>query len=45
VHYRSTTKENTSNVLLTLLNSVGATMPQFGDQGGLTSTRCTAIEA
>ena len=45
VHYRSTTKENTSNVLLTLLNSVGVTMTQFGDKGGLTSTRCTAIEA
>jgi uncharacterized protein DUF1552 len=44
VHYRSTTKENTSNVLLTLLNSVGVTLTQFGDKGGLTSTRCTAIE-
>jgi len=43
VHYRSK-GENTSNVLLTLLNSVGIAVTQFGDQGGLTSTRCTAIE-
>ncbi len=43
VHYRSS-GENTSNVLLTLLNSVGVALTEFGDQGGLTSTRCTAIE-
>jgi hypothetical protein len=44
VHYRSN-GENASNVLLTLVNVVGATMTQFGDQGGLSTTRCTAIEA
>ena len=43
VHYRSK-GENTSNVLLTILNAVGVPLTQFGDQGGLTSTRCTDIE-
>jgi hypothetical protein len=44
VHYRSK-GENTSNVLLTLLNVVGVQLAQFGDQGGMTTQRCTDIEA
>jgi len=42
-HFRSK-GDNTSNVLLTILNAVGVPLTQFGDQGGLTTARCTDIE-
>jgi hypothetical protein len=37
VHVRSTTRENTSNVLLTLLRAVGDTRASFGGGAGATS--------
>jgi hypothetical protein len=37
-HYRSTTKENTSRVLLTLLRAIGDPRPSFGVGAGETST-------
>jgi hypothetical protein len=44
VHYRSTTNENTSTVLLTVLRAAGLTLNTFGAGGGLVTTSCTAIE-
>jgi Protein of unknown function (DUF1552) len=45
VHYRSTTKENTSLVLMSLLRSVGLPLTEFGDMGGKVTAGCSAIEA
>jgi Protein of unknown function (DUF1552) len=45
VHYRSTTKENTSTVLFSVLRAAGLQLTEFGAGGGLVSTSCTAIEA
>ena len=36
-HYRSSTRENTSQALLTLLRAVGDPRPSFGVGGGATS--------
>jgi len=44
VHYRSTTRENTSKVLLSLLRSVGVPITEFGVDGGHVTAGCTAIE-
>jgi hypothetical protein len=43
VHYRSTTRENTSKVLLTMLQAVGMPLTSFGTGGGLTSEVVSAI--
>ena len=45
VHYRSTSKENTSTVLFSVLKAAGLTLTEFGAGGGLVTTSCTAIEA
>jgi hypothetical protein len=45
VHYRSTTKENTSTVLMSLLRGVGVPLTTFGAMGGQVSAGCSAIEA
>ncbi|HEV3193138.1 MAG TPA: DUF1552 domain-containing protein [Polyangiaceae bacterium] len=45
VHYRSTTAENASTVLLSVLRAAGMTLTTFGAGGGLVTTSCTAIEA
>jgi hypothetical protein len=44
VHYRGD-GENTSQVLLTLLRSVGLPLSEFGEAGGRVSQGCSAIEA
>jgi uncharacterized protein DUF1552 len=44
-HYRSPNKENTSNVLLTLLRAIGDTRPTFGVDGGQTSQVISDIMA
>lgn len=50
VHYRSTTNENTSTVLLTVLKAAGVTdamgkpITAFGGGGGAVTSSCTAIE-
>lgn len=44
VHYRSTTKENTSTVLMSTLKAVGVPLTQFGAGGGLVTSGCAAIE-
>jgi hypothetical protein len=45
VHYRSTTKENTSTVLFSLMKAAGLQLTEFGAGGGRTTTSCSAIEA
>jgi hypothetical protein len=51
VHYRSTTAENTSTVLLTVLRAAGVTgtdgqlLTAFGGGGGAVTTPCAALEA
>jgi len=45
VHYRSTTKENSTTVLLSVLRAAGMQLTEFGAGGGLVTTSCTAIEA
>ena len=45
VHYMSTTKENTSTVLLSVLRAAGMTLTEFGVKGGLVMNSCAGIEA
>jgi hypothetical protein len=45
VHYRSTTKENTSTVLMSILKAVGVPLTEFGAMGGHVTSGCSAIEA
>jgi hypothetical protein len=45
VHYRSTSKENTSTVLLSILRAVGVPLTEFGLMGGKVTAGCSAIEA
>ena len=45
VHHRSTTQENTSDVLLTCLRAVGAHLPSVGSGGGLSDSPCSGIVA
>ena len=45
IHHRSTTAENTSDVLLTCLRAVGANVASVGAEGGLSSNPCTGIMA
>jgi Protein of unknown function (DUF1552) len=45
LHYRSTTQENTSKVLLTLLRSVGLPLQAFGQKGGRVTESLTALES
>jgi hypothetical protein len=44
VHYRSTTGENTSKVLFSLLRAVGLPITTFGAGGGVTTSGLSAIE-
>jgi hypothetical protein len=44
VHYRSTSKENPSLVLMSLLRGVGLPLTEFGKDGGRVTTGCSAIE-
>lgn len=44
VHYKGA-KENTSNVLLTVMRAAGSSITQVGLDKGLSSTPCTAIQA
>lgn len=43
VHYRSTSNENTSTVLLTLLQAMGLELDEFGQAGGYTTKTVSAI--
>ena len=45
VHYRSSTRENTSKVLLSLLRAAGVDATEFGNGGGRVTESCTAIES
>ena len=45
VHYRSTTQENTSTVLMSVLNAAGMGLTSFGAGGGAVTSGCAAIEA
>jgi len=45
VHHRSTSADNTSDVLLTCLRAVGANVSSVGAEGGLSSNPCTGIMA
>jgi hypothetical protein len=45
IHLRSTTSQNTSDVLLTCLRAVGANVDSVGGDAGLSSTPCTGIMA
>jgi hypothetical protein len=45
VHYRSTSKENTSTVLMSMLRAVGVPLTEFGLMGGKVTAGCSAIEA
>jgi hypothetical protein len=45
VHYRSTTRENTSKVLLTLLQAMDIPVTEFGTDGGRTNETVAAIRA
>lgn len=44
VHYKGN-KENTSNVLLTVMRAAGSKIASVGTDKGLSSTACTAIES
>ena len=44
IHYRSPTKENTSDVLLTCLQTVVPTAMEVGADEGYSNTACTAIK-
>src|SRR5262249_33616992 len=43
VHHRSTSNDNTSDVLLTCLRAAGANVDSVGDAGGLSDNPCTGI--
>ena len=45
IHYRSTTRENTSAVLLTVLRAAGVPLSEFGYGFGRTTSTVSAIEA
>jgi hypothetical protein len=45
IHVRSTTRENTSDVLLTCLKAVGTDVTSVGGAQGLSTTECAAIKA
>ena len=45
VHYRSTGDENTSNVLLTLLQAMDLPLTEFGEAGGRTTSVVDALKA
>ena len=45
VHYRSTSGENTSNVLLTLLQAMDLDVTEFGNGGGKTTETVAALKA
>jgi hypothetical protein len=45
VHYRSPTKENTSDVLLSVLKTVDPTATEVGKDQGYSNTECKAITA
>jgi hypothetical protein len=45
VHYRSTTRENTSKVLLTLLQAMDIPVTEFGTEGGRTNEIVAALRA
>jgi hypothetical protein len=45
VHYRSTSNDNTSDVLLTCLRAAGAAVDSVGAEGGLSTTPCMGIIA
>lgn len=44
IHYRSTSSENTSKVLLTLARAMGLTLDSYGKGDGLVTTSLSAIE-
>jgi hypothetical protein len=45
IHYRSTTAENTSTVLLSVLKAAGLPLTSFGGMGGAVTSSVSAIEA
>ena len=45
IHHRSTTQDNTSDVLLTCLRAVGAQADSVGSEGGFSNTPCAGIIA
>ncbi|PTL85545.1 DUF1552 domain-containing protein [Vitiosangium sp. GDMCC 1.1324] len=45
IHVRSTSNENTSNVLLTCLKAVGTGVTSVGGSEGYSDTECTALKA
>jgi hypothetical protein len=45
IHLRSTSNENTSDVLLTCMQSVGASVDSVGSGGGFSNSPCTGIMA
>lgn len=45
VHYRSTSKENTTKVLLTLLQAMDLPMTEYGEGGGKTDQTVAALKA
>jgi hypothetical protein len=45
IHVRSSTGQNTSDVLLTCLQAVGTGVTSVGKESGISSTPCTAIHA
>lgn len=45
VHYRSSSAENTSKVLLTMMRAAGVDAADFGNGGGYVTESCTEIES
>jgi len=45
IHLRSTNNDNTSDILLTCMQSVGANVDSVGSDGGFSNTPCTGIMA
>jgi hypothetical protein len=44
VHYRSGSRENTSKVLLTLLQAMDLELTEFGKDGGMTNQTVAALQ-
>jgi hypothetical protein len=44
-HYRPSSRDNASKVMLTLMRAVGVTAPSFGQEGGFTTDTVDALEA
>ena len=45
VHHRSSSRENASKVLLSVIRAAGVDLPDFGNGGGRVTQSCTELES